>query len=552
MANVTPAQQEALIERLANAGLLYAPMFGIKVISIMIAQGCLEAAWGTSELAVNAKNYHGIKNKKKSDGTKRVPSSLEEPYFKVGSEQNADGSYSSAMMEWCRFSSLEMSVKGYYEFLDSSNAYNILKGETDAYTYLNNIKKAGYASSKEYVNNIWRVVLQYNLTRFDKILQNGGNSVMLKVMLDAGHDGQRNQSPVFPAYNEASMAWKLQNFLMGELEAYGVKVSTTRTSQNQVMDVVVRGKMAKGYDLFISLHSNACGDETVDRPSSIYLVDDGHSYDKLSKELGTRLANAVALTMGTAQAAKSYSKLSDADRNGDGKLNDNYYGVLYGCHSVGVAGFILENSFHTNTRAAKWLYNDSNLKTLAKSIAATIAQYYGITQPATEPVVTQKTVQYTVVAGDNLSKIAAKFNTTTDEIWALNKDKITNPNSLQIGWVLVVPDNRGEATPAPTPSTPSNPSGYLYEGVNMSKVFNPTYYSNTYPDLKAAYGTNATKLFDHFCKYGMKEGRLGIATFNVAVYRAANMDLQAAFGTNLPAYYKHYCQYGYNEGRVCM
>lgn len=517
----------------------YSVEFGIKVCSPIIAQACKESAFGTSELATNANNLFGLKFK-----AGRCPSAMSVVYEKYGSEQCPDGTYVSSKMDWFQFDSWESCVKGYFEFISVSR-YENLKSAQDPETYCKLIKEDGYATSLSYTESLLDYIAKYDLRRFDE-----EERVKMKIMLDAGHDCQRNQSPVFPSYNEATMAWKLQNYLKGELELFGVAVGTTRTSQNQVMDVVLRGKMAKGYDLFISLHSNACGDEAVDRPSSIYLVDDGHAYDRLSKELGTRLANAVASCMGTTQVAKSYSKLSDTDRNGDGKLNDNYYGVLYGCHAVGVAGFILENSFHTNTRAAKWLYNDSNLKMLAKNIALTIAQYYGLTQPSTAPVVTQKTVQYKVVAGDNLSKIASKYKTTADEIWALNKDIISNPNSLQIGWVLVVPDNRTVTPAAPVP-TPQSGSNYEFDGVKMDKVFNATFYANKYADLKAAYGTNATKLFEHFCKYGMKEGRQGILTFNVAVYRASNMDLQAVFGANLPEYYKHYCKYGYNEGRVC-
>lgn len=98
----------------------------------------------------------------------------------------------------------------------------------------------------------------------------------------------------------------------------------------------------------------------------------------------------------------------------------------------------------------------------------------------------------------------------------------------------------------------SSSVNYMYQGVNYNKVFDPTQYANRYRDLKNAFGNNATKLFNHFCEYGMKEGRQAIDGFNVTVYRANNADLQKAFGSDLPAYYKHYCQYGYKEGRKCV
>ena len=76
--------------------------------------------------------------------------------------------------------------------------------------------------------------------------------------------------------------------------------------------------------------------------------------------------------------------------------------------------------------------------------------------------------------------------------------------------------------------------------------------ANKYPDLKAAFSTNTTKLFNHFCQYGMKEGRIGTDNFNVTVYKNSYADLQKAFGNDLPSYYKHYVQHGYKEGRKAV
>ena len=53
----------------------------------------------------------------------------------------------------------------------------------------------------------------------------------------------------------------------------------------------------------------------------------------------------------------------------------------------------------------------------------------------------QKYFMYTVVHGDNLTKIAAKFKTTIKAIVELNP-KIEDPNLIITGWVLKVPDNR--------------------------------------------------------------------------------------------------------------
>lgn len=118
-----------------------------------------------------------------------------------------------------------------------------------------------------------------------------------------------------------------------------------------------------------------------------------------------------------------------------------------------------------------------------------------------------------------------------------------------------------------TPSTPStsttNSSNiqsstakpiqkYMYQGIDYSLVFNPTYYVNKYADLKKAFGTNSTALFNHFCTHGMKEGRIASNNFNVTVYKNNYADLRKAFGNNLPLYYKHYITNGYKENRKCV
>lgn len=95
----------------------------------------------------------------------------------------------------------------------------------------------------------------------------------------------------------------------------------------------------------------------------------------------------------------------------------------------------------------------------------------------------------------------------------------------------------------------SQAQSYTYNGLDYSAVFNAEYYSNKYSDLKIAYGTNASSLFNHFITFGMEEGRQAIDTFNVNVYKERYVDLQRVFGNNLPLYYQHYIQLGIVEKR---
>jgi hypothetical protein len=97
------------------------------------------------------------------------------------------------------------------------------------------------------------------------------------------------------------------------------------------------------------------------------------------------------------------------------------------------------------------------------------------------------------------------------------------------------------------------PSGkFVYQGVDYSPVFNAAYYAVHNPDVVKSLGNNESKLFEHFCIYGMKERRQACADFNVNIYKERYTDLQSVFGTNYPEYYKHYCQFGIKEGRKAI
>jgi N-acetylmuramoyl-L-alanine amidase len=191
----------------------------------------------------------------------------------------------------------------------------------------------------------------------------------LKICLDAGHFGKQNNNPkISPVYWESLMAWDLHLMLKEELEKYkGVTVITTRADETKDMGLEARGKKAKGCDLFISLHSNACDTETVDRPVVIYPV------SGKCKGLAECLAGAVRMVMQTNDQWRTYQRWNSAH-------NADYYGVIRGASSVGVPGLIIEHSFHTNTRAAKWLQSAANLRKLAEAEAEVLAVEYGLSR----------------------------------------------------------------------------------------------------------------------------------------------------------------------------
>ncbi len=185
----------------------------------------------------------------------------------------------------------------------------------------------------------------------------------IKICLDAGHYGKYNCSPVVPEYYESDMNWKLHLLLKAELEEYGIQVITTRANKDKDLGLEARGKASKGCDLFLSLHSNAADNESVDYPV-VYVMLDGKG-----NALGITLSNIIREIMETKQDSMI------ATRRGS---RGEYYGVLRGAAAVGTMGMIVEHSFHTNTKAAKWLLEEDNLRKLATKEAETIAYWFGV------------------------------------------------------------------------------------------------------------------------------------------------------------------------------
>lgn len=84
-----------------------------------------------------------------------------------------------------------------------------------------------------------------------------------------------------------------------------------------------------------------------------------------------------------------------------------------------------------------------------------------------------------------------------------------------------------------------------------SAVFDAKYYADRYADLKAAFGSNANSLYNHYLNYGAREGRQASPIFCSSYYTTKNVDLKAAFGTDYVRGTKHYGSNGYKEsGRV--
>ena len=105
---------------------------------------------------------------------------------------------------------------------------------------------------------------------------------------------------------------------------------------------------------------------------------------------------------------------------------------------------------------------DSDVPTLQKlnnleDVTLVVGQTLKVPKPVQAPQPTQPAIKagtrlYTVLAGDTLSSIARKFETSVTHLQALNN--LSNPNNLVVGATILVPAPTG-ATPAPEATTPT-------------------------------------------------------------------------------------------------
>lgn len=130
---------------------------GYKVCSPIIAQACIESAFGTSSLGYRWHNYFGMKCGSSWKG-KSVNLSTKEEYV--------PGQLTKIRDNFRVYDSMENGVKGYFDFISTKRYANLKEAKTPK-EYLELIKKDGYATSSSYVNTNVNCINRYDLERFD-------------------------------------------------------------------------------------------------------------------------------------------------------------------------------------------------------------------------------------------------------------------------------------------------------------------------------------------------------------------------------------------------
>lgn len=378
--------KQEFIENIAKYVMKYAPQFNIKVHSPIIAQACLESGYGTSYKA-QFHNYFGLKYR-----PNRV--TCNNGYFKDGgSEQRTDGSYNPISTDWYSFENMEKGVLGYFQFINTTN-YASVKNITDPYQYLVNIRAAGYATSLEYVKNVWKTLQDNGLTRYDDMAE----KAKFKVAVDAGHGSNTAGKRTPDGFREHWINVCTASFCEQALKRCGIDVLRVAWDDNNAKDdedvaLSTRQKLIKANkcNVSVSFHANAYGNGWNDAQGVETLISDKAPGDSRA------LANIVQsyLIKGTPQKNRGVKTQSLAMCN---------------CTSLGVKAAILcEIGFMTNKAETDLMKTDRFCKEQAEEVAHGICDYLG--------------VKYIAYGGSTVADIITEAkNTPTGYLVKINTD----------------------------------------------------------------------------------------------------------------------------------
>ena len=201
------------------------------------------------------------------------------------------------------------------------------------------------------------------------------------------------------------------------LERHGFAVKVGDSSEDGTYPKRVTESNAWGADLHIPIHTNASNGTAQGALVFVYSTANENMHP----------ANAIYQALVETVPSKSGLGV---------KVNQG----LYEINSTKAVCVYVECDFHDNPSVAQWIVH--NHKALGEAICKGVCNHYGVeykTDTESTPNTPQGSNTYTVVAGDTLSGIAARFGTTYQELARING--IENPNLIYVGQVIKLTGN---------------------------------------------------------------------------------------------------------------
>lgn len=150
--------QQAYIDKIAKHAVSGAIKYGFPYPSICIAQAIHESGWGKSKLAKDANNHHGIKN--------NHGGLCDDTYVMDAVEEENGKDVVKPKDKWCKWSTLEQGIWGYYRYLTVWTHYAPAFSMPTWEEALKHISKT-YATRSTYYEQVHKIIVDYDLTKYD-------------------------------------------------------------------------------------------------------------------------------------------------------------------------------------------------------------------------------------------------------------------------------------------------------------------------------------------------------------------------------------------------
>ena len=361
------------IETLAPLAIKHGKPKGINP-ALIIAQGVLESAAGTSELAVKANNLFGIKKGggwtgdtfKKVTGEYRKNAEGEDEYYEIVAEFRKYDSYEGAVIDLVDKYTNGLSWEDHNRYAGVINAPSIVEAVRASHA-------AGYATDPTYPEKIVRIYEQYALSRFEDESHgkpNEGEDRMFKIAIDAGHGKYTPGKRTPDGEREWTFNDKVVRAFMAELKNYeGVKVYRVDDPSGET-DVPLKTRVARangwGADLYISCHHNAL--------TGVYGTHTG---------VETFYSNRLSSTSQAARlAANVHPRVVDAMKLADRGIRTAPFYVL---RWTAMPAILVEGGFMDSKIDIKKMRSDAYLKAQGIAIMEGTARFAGLKRKASKP-----------------------------------------------------------------------------------------------------------------------------------------------------------------------
>lgn len=185
----------------------------------------------------------------------------------------------------------------------------------------------------------------------------------MKILLNAGHGPGKAHNRGALYFNEGDNNYYYSLELKKELETYErVQVDLVRKNINDNPTLVQRSAMGQGYDLYLSIHSNAATPDV--RGTEVW-----DSVERPNRVLAKAICDVTAELFNHRNRGVKYK---------EGQPGFNWYGELR--FNKAKSAMIVENGFHTNHDDCLFFKNNHRLLAIAQARA--IASFYGLKKKA--------------------------------------------------------------------------------------------------------------------------------------------------------------------------